>query len=72
MKHKTEIYSNKLIELNINNGWINPIFKPWEMENDYFFIQIEDFLEIEYNHEVKIFKVSKSLGKIILYCRINE
>jgi hypothetical protein len=63
----------KIVEINKANGWKNPIFQPnnkEEFKHKYFNIKLDDFLEIESNHEVEIYRVSKRWGDLILYCKI--
>lgn len=63
---------HKIVELNKNNGWVNPIFqenKSEKYKDEFFCIKVDDFLEIEDNHEVEVFRISKRWGEIIIYCR---
>jgi len=64
---------NRIVEINKNNNWINPQFQPSANEkfkDEFFTIKVDDFLEIESNYEVEIFRVSKRWGEIIIYCRV--
>jgi hypothetical protein len=73
MEHSTLPWFNKIVELNQNNGWLNPQFIPItteEFKDEYFKIQLDDYLEIESNYEVEIFRVSKRWGDLNLYCRV--
>ena len=61
-----------LLKLNTRNGWVNPVFKQnnnKEYKDNFFTVEIDDFLEIESNHEVNVFRVSKRWDEIILYCQ---
>ena len=73
MEHSTLPWFIKIVEMNKYNGWVNPQFIPITTEgfkDEYFKIQLDDYLEIEHNYEVEIFRVSKRWGDIILYCRV--
>lgn len=64
---------NRIVEINQNNGWVNPVFQPNRTEkfkDEFFTIKVDDYLEIESNYEVDIFRVSKRWGEIIIYCRV--
>lgn len=66
---------NRIVEINENNGWVNPIFQPNntdEFKDKFFCIKVDDFLEIVSNFEIEIFRVSKRWGEIILYCRVVQ
>jgi len=66
-------FFNRIVEINQNNGWKNPVFIPnttEEFKNQFFTVQVDDFLEIEDNYEVNVFRVSKRWGEIIIYCRL--
>jgi hypothetical protein len=65
---------NRIIEVNKNNGWINAEFKPSlneQFKDQFFTIEFDDYLEIESNWQVEIYRISKRWGKIIIYCRVN-
>lgn len=65
---------NIIVEQNKNNGWVNPVFQPNKtpkFKDEFFCIKLDDFLEIESNFEIEIFRISKRWGEIILYCRIH-
>ena len=64
---------NRIVEINQNNGWVNPVFQPNSTEkfkDEFFTIKVDDYLEIESNYEIDIFRVSKRWGEIIIYCRV--
>jgi len=68
-------FFNRIVEINKNNGWVNPIFQPNTTEkfkDEFFCIKVDDFLEVECNHEIDIFRVSKRWGDIIIYCRVVQ
>jgi hypothetical protein len=70
-----EEYFNKIVEINQNNGWINPIFIPNNNEKykkNFFSIKVDDFLEIESNYQINIFRVSKRWKEIIFYCNVLD
>ena len=74
MEHSTLPWFNKIVEMNQNNGWVNPQFIPItteEFKDKYFAIQLDDFDEIQSNYEVEIFRVCKRWGDITLYCNIG-
>ena len=71
--HNCLPWFKRIVEINKNNNWINPQFQPSankKFEDEFFTIKVDDFLEIESNWEVEIFRVSKRWGEIIFYCRV--
>jgi hypothetical protein len=68
-------FFHRIVEINKNNGWVNPIFQPNNTEkfkDEFFCVKVDDFLEIEDNYEINIFRVSKRWGEIIIYCRVVQ
>jgi hypothetical protein len=70
-----EYYYRSLIITNENNGWIEPVLlKYWEIDTefaDFFCIQLKDFEHIESNYQVRIFKITKRLNEITIYCQVK-
>jgi len=66
---------NRIVEINKNNGWVKPIFQPNntdKFKDEFFCVKVDDFLEIESNYEIEVYRVSKRWGEIILYCRVVQ
>ena len=75
MEHSCLPWFNKIVEINKNNGWVRPQFKPItteEFSNRFFMIEVDDFLETEDNYEVDIFRVCKRWDQIIFYCKVTS